>query len=220
MHELGSRSRWEWRSAKRDAVAFIVATGFLSPLPAFGQTICDLAGNGPVGDLMVMVEAGAEIGEVCRGGRTPLDVAVRDGHEDVVRFLLTAGAPSKFADIGMLVYLAAARNRPKIIGALAEVGASPAWRNTQGRTPLHIAAAKGHEDAVNALLLLGVDANLPGSNDWTPLHEAARSGNLSILRILVMHGGDPSVLDSEGRTAAKLAADAGHLDAVKFLAGE
>ena len=167
-----------------------------------------------------MVEAGAEIGEFCRGLRTPLDVAVEDGNEDVVRFLAAAGAPSKYADIGMLVYLAAARNRPEVIEALAEAGANLAWKTTPGRAPIHIAAAKGHDDAVNALLILGVDADLPGASDWTPLHEAARAGHMSTIEILVIHGGDSSILDAEGRTPAKLAADAGHLDAVKFLTGE
>ena len=204
----------------RGRMALIVAIGFLSPLPAWGQTICDLASSGQVDDVRVMVEEGAEIGEVCRAGRTPLDVAVEDGNEDVVRFLLTAGAPSKYADIGRLVYLAAARNRPQVVAALAGAGASLVWKNTQGRTPIHIAAAKGHDDVVNALLLLGVDTNLRGAVGWTPLHEAARAGHVGTLRILMMHGGDPSALDSEGRTAAKLAADAGHLNAVRFLAGE
>ena len=220
MRDSSSRCRRKWRSALRDWIALIVAIGVLSPLPALGQAICDLAGSGQVGDLKVMVEAEAEIGEVCRGGRTPLDVAVEDGNDDVVRYLLAAEAPSKYSDIGRLVYLAAARNRPNVIRALAEAGVSLAWRTTPGRTPIHIAVAKGHDDAVNALLLLGVDANLRGAKDWTPLHEAAKAGHVSTLRILTIHGGDPSARDSEGRTAAKLAADAGHLDAVKFLAGE
>ena len=167
-----------------------------------------------------MVVAGAEMGEVCRGGRTPLDVAVENGNANVVRVLLASGVPSKYANIEMLVYLAAARNRAQVIRALDEWGVNLEWRNTQGRTSMHIAAAKGHDDAVNALLLLGADANLRGSGGRTPLHEAAKTGQVSTLRILVLHGGDPSVRDDEGRTAAKLAADTGHLDAVRFLAGE
>ena len=220
MREPRSRSGREWRSAIRDCMAVIVSVVFLSPLPALGRTICDLATNGQVDDVRVMVEAGADTGEVCRGGRTPLDVAVENGNENVVRVLLAAGVPSKYANIEMLVYLAAARNRPQVIRALGEAGVSLVWRNTLDRTPIHIAAAKGHDHAVDALILLGVDANLRGAGGWTPLHEAARTGHVSTLRILAMHGGDPSVLDSEGRTAAKLAADAGHLDAVRFLAGE
>ena len=216
MRKSRSRTRREWRGY----VALFVAIGYLSPLSALGRPICDLAGSGQVDDVTVMVEAGVEIGEVCRGGFTPLDVAVERGNVNVVRFLLTDGAPSKFAEIGMLVYLAAARNHPKVIGVLAEAGAPLVWNNTQGRTPIHIAAAKGHDEAVSALLLLGVDANLRGTVGWTPLHEAAGTGHVGTLRILVMHGGDRNALDSAGRTAAKLAADAGHLDAVRFLAGE
>lgn len=201
-------------------MAIIVAIVFLSPLPALSRTICDLAADGQVEDVRIMVEAEAEVGEVCRGGRTPLDVAVENGNANVVRVLLAAGAPSKFANIEMLVYLAAARNRPQVIGVLEEAGVSLEWRNTQGRTSIHIAAAKGHDEAVNALLLLGADVNLRGSGGRTPLHEAARAGHVGTLRILVLHGGDPGAWDDEGWTAAKLAADAGHLDAVKYLAGE
>jgi ankyrin repeat protein len=103
------------------------------------------------------------------GGRTSLQLAVRENHVPVVEKLLHAGADVNFRS------------------------------SSDGRYALHIAAGKGNNTIVNLLLKAGADKdarrNLPptwgeGGNSKTPLVEAIENGHFSVVETLLSKGAD------------------------------
>ena len=120
---------------------------------------------------------------------TPLIVASSEGHVDIVRELLRAGA-----DI---------HNKDSVLG----------------RTALHYACNSGHILVVQLLLDRGSPLNEPDDYDnQTPLILAAYFGHKVIVSELLQRGADIHVKSKKhGRTALHLACAEGHLKCAQLL---
>ncbi len=110
---------------------------------------------------------------------TPLLVASRDGHTEIVRALIAAGA-----DVN-------------------------ATEPTFGAVPLHKAVYNGHADITQVLVdTPGTDIDFQGStNGYTPLHDALWHGFEDCARILVRAGARLDLVGHDGLTPLELAAD-------------
>ncbi|MGM1063260.1 ankyrin repeat domain-containing protein [Saccharothrix sp. Mg75] len=110
---------------------------------------------------------------------TPLLVASRDGHTEIVRALIAAGA-----DVN-------------------------ATEPTFGAVPLHKAVYNGHADITQVLVdTPGTDIDFQGStNGYTPLHDALWHGFEECARILVRAGARLDLVGHDGRTPLGMAAD-------------
>ena len=128
-------------------------------------------------------------------GDTPLYVASREGHVDIVRYLVS------------------------------EQGCSTACQNKwNGDTPLHVACRKGHLSIVKALTS-GQDCkaacNCHNKDGDTPLHVACRKGHVDIVRYLVSEQGCSTVCkNKDGDTPLHDACYRGHVDIVRYLFSE
>jgi ankyrin repeat protein len=112
-------------------------------------------------------------------GHTPLHVAARDGHTEIVQTLLTAGA---------------------------DVNASePVF----GAVPLHKAVYNGHADITRILAESpDIDLNYQGAtNGYTPLHDALWHGYADCARILLEAEARLDVAGRDGKTPYDIAAD-------------
>jgi ankyrin repeat protein len=119
-----------------------------------------------------------------------LITAASTGNSDVVRELLTGGAPGiSLPELGEMRAAArvaeaagyTAQSNPAVDLNYADVNARDRW---YGRTALMVAAAQGHLEAV---------------------------------RLLVQAGSDLTLTDHEGATAAALARSNGHVDVAALL---
>ena len=121
-------------------------------------------------------------------GATALYEAAENGHSEVVRLLLEAGA---------------------------KIEPSPLGRLFMQRTALHVAAAKGHFDVVRLLLEEGAEKDA-GDSEWrrTALHVAAQNGHSNVVKLLLMAGVDKDVANEYAYTALHLAAREGHSEVV------
>lgn len=122
-----------------------------------------------------------------RLGRTPLALAASEGHEEVLRLLLTHGASLDTIDNkgDNPLTVAVWKGYDNIVQILLEQGP-------------YLLESKGYQGE-------------------TPLMVAARGGNSKVVQTLLSHGARVNAKDRKERTAEALAKQKGHEDVVKIL---
>jgi ankyrin repeat protein len=135
-------------------------------------------------------------------GRTALHHAVREGHSELVRALLTMGADSAIKDRGGRVaadfakpgdtatatVLKAAAPAPKV-----EEKPAPQTVPKQGKSPLHQAIARNRTLLAQEL----IEAGAKVEPELLPM--VLRYRNLDTAKLLLTHGADPDSKDRRGR---------------------
>jgi len=145
---------------------------------------------GDVEVLKLLVDRGAEVNGERKGGRAPLASAVVSGHGAAVRYLLSKGAKPHLGDVGLsravfqghleivkalleagaevksesqvfpgygesepiLVLACFSYNTdPQIVKMLLDRGADPTAKSQQGRTPLELARERGYIEVARLL---------------------------------------------------------------------
>lgn len=134
-----------------------------------------------------LVERGVKID--MNSNETPLHCAVRGGHKEIVREILTKSNKlqelnSSFND---LIHIAAEKGNEEIFQMLLEFGCS-VKDYFQGKYPIHIAAAFGHWKLIEILLKSGVDINSITDSEETPLHVAIAFGQFKVVKFLLDSG--------------------------------
>jgi ankyrin repeat protein len=109
-------------------------------------------------------------------GHTPLCWASQEGHTDVVRLLLDAGAEVNFSDPLGFTPLFKSIGDPHLDTAelllLRGADVDHRCRSSEGCTVLHIAAAFGRLECISLLLLYGAKRSALNDRDQTPYHTA------------------------------------------------
>jgi ankyrin repeat protein len=129
---------------------------------------------------------GAQFPDVSRGSRywSPLHLAVREGHLDIVRLLLRHGADANRSCRGVcacsIPRRLAARTDPSFQGSRQVTGYRQRW------SALHIAICSGHDEVAFALLHAGVSICVDSKGRGiTALHDACRHGRLAVAHFII-----------------------------------
>ncbi|MBN3319972.1 FEM1A protein, partial [Atractosteus spatula] len=138
------------------------------------------------------LEALAE--EKTQGG-TPLLIASRYGHLEVVDYLL------------------------EHCKANVELGGSVNFdgETIEGAPPLWAASAAGHLQVVRSLLKHGASVNNTTLTNSTPLRAACFDGHLEIVRYLIEHKADMEVANRHGHTCLMISCYKGHKEIAKDI---
>lgn len=128
-------------------------------------------------------------------GATPLVLSCRNGHKDVVEYLVERCN----ADV----------EQP---GSVTFDG-----ETIEGAPPLWCAAAAGHTQIVKLLVERGASVNSVTKTNSTPLRAACFDGHYEIVKYLVEHGADIEVANRHGHTCLMIACYKGHLKIARFL---
>ena len=131
---------------------------------------------------------------------TPLIIAVKENHVEVMKYLLQKGADISLttgSKKGNALHIASQYGSVAAIEMLLCYYLRPDSRDREGNTPLVYAAGCGQIEAVNCLLKHGADPFLRGEHGWSLLHFAAQSGNVIIIETMLSKGLD---IDSRGET--------------------
>lgn len=157
---------------------------------------------------LVLVEGDEGLQQTDRHGQTPLNVAARLGHAEVVKVLLAAGADVDHADCDGWTALRAAAwgGHTQVVELLLNAGANVDYCDGDQRTALRAAAWGGHEEVVSLLLAAGADVNKTDCEGRTALIAAAYMGHADIVDRLLEYNADIDHEDNDGRTALSVAA--------------
>ncbi len=147
------------------------------------STVVTAAGEGELGIVQELVEAGADVNAADESGYTPLMEAAREGELRVVRYLLGKGAqvdPTRDMSMPSALFLAAGESAPMVMQMLIDKGANIEYKHTmqslninsnrntpnqmsvyKAATPLFVAVEE--EDLRSVQLLLENGANVNAS---------------------------------------------------------
>lgn len=157
---------------------------------------------------------------------SPLQLAVYNGHDEIVCELLRYVQYNSKADRAIALRIAAEEGFSDIVKLLLNAGFDRVAQDRHGNTALHLAAQGGGEqytDIVRQLLTSKsnseelFDSNATNSDGWTALHHAANFGRLSTIRVLLQHGANMEITSNKKSTALHIAAKLGQLEVIKEL---
>ncbi|XP_054279760.1 ankyrin repeat domain-containing protein 50 isoform X1 [Macrosteles quadrilineatus] len=158
--------------------------------------------------LLTEGETRVDIEETDKHDQTPLNLAARLGHHQVVKVLLSAGANVDHPDADGWTPLRAAAwgGHTQVVEILLEAGANVDYCDADQRTALRAAAWGGHDEIVTLLLKAGADVNKTDCEGRTALIAAAYMGHSDIVETLLEYNADINHDDNDGRTALSVAA--------------
>ena len=150
---------------------------------------------------------------------TPLHPASKNGHKQVVFFLLEHGADvSAQNESGKTpLHLASREGHVDVTRMLIEHGADVSAQEKDGRIPLHLASLRGHVEVVRKLIERGADVSAQDKDDDTPLHLASYRGHVEVTHMLIENGADVSARDKHGETPLHQSSRWGHVKVVDML---
>ncbi|KAM6910437.1 B-cell lymphoma 3 protein homolog [Xenentodon cancila] len=118
-------------------------------------------------------------------GLSPLHLAVMQGHKDLSKMLLAAGADINAMDIksGLSPLMHAVEsNNADMVRFLIENACDVNSQSYSGNTALHIACGRGQVDIVRLLLKSGADSSLKNYHNDTPVMVAKNKKIADVLR--------------------------------------
>ena len=118
-------------------------------------------------------DAGADVGARDTKGRTALFFAVRNGHKELTKSLLAAGAELAADHL----HSAATAGHEHVVRVLLDAGADVAAKGSSGLTALQVAVEENRDRVVSMLVDAGADVAAKADNEQTSLHWAAQGGS-------------------------------------------
>ena len=178
------------------------------------QQLLEAAEEGDAELLLTLIDNGEDINSDING-ETPLSLAVKNGHANVVSTLLDHGAESEIYN--SFLNEAAINGHADIAADLLAHGADVNVKYFGQYSALTDAAKNGHADVVDILLSNGADINHQERDGEIALVFAAISGHADVVSLLIKHGADMSIRTRSGDTALLMAAERGHTDVASAL---
>ena len=181
--------------------------------------------KGDLGDLLILLDEGADPNVLDEGGETPLIHAAYAGHAEVVLLLLERGAnPNVASDGDTALTHALFKDHLETAGILLKHGANPNHTRpiggvgTAGETPLITAAQDQNCAAMRLLLSSNANPNLQVGENRDGKFALAEARNLAEMEILLDHGANPNLFEMPDKlTCIHLSAVAGKSAEVQLL---
>lgn len=152
--------------------------------------------------------------------RTPLHIASRQGHEQMVQYILKdlRAKPNVIDNEGATPLLHAIQgHNDKVCEELLKYDADTNVQDRHGACALHYAARDGLVDIIANLLENQADLDLVDNENQTPLHYACQHGMDEAVEYLLHEGSNPNARDKSTKTPLMLSCRTGHLNTARLL---
>ncbi|XP_044736046.1 ankyrin-3-like [Chrysoperla carnea] len=167
------------------------------------------AANGYVNIVGNLLRNGADISIRDTDNSTPLELAVTNGHLQVVKIILQhkkVNMNAKCIDGWTILHYASQENNLAMVKFLVDEGCNINLETDGGLKPIHIAAREGNKDIVEFFVSKGLCINEPDKQNLTILHYAVTTGQLEVIKYLIEKGADVNAKNDKGVTPMHLAA--------------
>jgi len=148
-------------------------------------------------------------------GAKPLQFALEEGHEDVVKMFLEHGASRDTIRDGLVQ--ACQQCDIEDVRMLLRCGADPKTKQGDGNIPLLIAADRGQLEIAKHLLIAGANVDTVGEDGCSALIIAAQKGELEFARHLLDNRANPKKKSKDGSTALLFAVKNSNVKMAKLL---
>ncbi|RDD42055.1 Ankyrin repeat and SOCS box protein 13 [Trichoplax sp. H2] len=133
---------------------------------------------------------------------TPLVIAAKEGHFEIVKYLLQMGACAEGIRENSTgwtpLWVATFSGHSECVRILIQAGANIETNSPD--TPLMLAAREGQADCLQLLIQAGAKLNTHNANKQNPLHLACEECNIECVEILLKQGFDVNAVDKLHRT--------------------
>lgn len=201
-----------------DTLQFLLSQGLPANTAApFKQTLLHLAAQkAQEENVLTLLKFHADINSIDSSGKTPLFLAVIQGHRSMVNLLVKNGASVsiKTHEQENVLHAAAFYGHTLVLRDLlqhTEALDLVHAKDADGKTPLHKAcwAAIRADSQVDLLLNHGAAVNAVNNYLFTPLHWASKHGHTRSVISLIKAGANCNLVNSNGHTALDLAIEYG-----------
>ncbi|XP_046365631.2 ankyrin repeat domain-containing protein 17-like [Haliotis rufescens] len=167
----------------------------------------------------LLVSKGADVSLVYDGGNNILCLASREGHEEMVKYVMDmVSINSRCWNKMTPVMLAAEKGHKDVVELLVSKGADVSLSDKRGNNLLHFASRGGQVEVVKYVLSLGrLSINSRGWKKMTPVMLAAEKGHKEVVEVLVSKGANVSLVYDGGNNILCLASRKGHEEVVKYV---
>lgn len=174
-------------------------------------------GHYPVVD--ILLSKGAKEDLQVSGWNSPLFIACRQGHENIVKLLLNYSKDVlKDSDIAPSLHAAIENGNDAIVELLLQNGAEANAKETLSKEyPLNMAATHGNVKIIKLLLDRRADVDIETKTGCTPLILASKHDHVLAAQCLLENKADVNKKDNYGKSSLFYACRYGHLDIVKLL---
>lgn len=151
---------------------------------------------------------------------TPLLIASRHGHLEIVQALLQAGASVNSTNRSgeTPLHVASENGHVDVVNELLMVDATAVdVTDINGRSSLFRASEKGHVGVVNALLARKANPDSADVLRMTPLFAASQLGHLDVVNALLQNNARVDVVEDHEATSLYIASQNGYIDIVAAL---
>lgn len=168
-----------------------------------------------------LIQEGGNLDLPDESGITPLQYSIENGHIDIVRLLLMAGADPNVEN-GLLVndgqlFIDSNNQSTEEDETLVIEHIIKEIQNLKSTSALHIAIKRNDMESLKLLLEYGADPNVLDLGCCSPLHWAATKNNLVAVKLLLDTKADPNLKDLAKSTALHEAVRKKNYEIVKLL---
>ncbi len=179
------------------------------------------AGRGREEGAQLLIIAGADLNKKGThiSARTPLMRAASEGHKDIVKMFVKAGADLDLQDKSgaTALILASKGNNAEIVALLIERGANIDIQDKSGNTALIWSTKKGLKNIAEKLIDAQADLNKQNKRKDTALMIATYRNHIAIVKLLLKKPADLNKQNKHGETALILATERDRGEIVELL---